>query len=85
MEDAKCVTSAYQETTGLNTGWSKSLCATDDYSTNSVYSNNPHKIDELKKAITEYIENMDHAILNTVFEKTFRRVNKCLESGGENF
>jgi hypothetical protein len=36
----------------------------------SVYSNNPHTIDDLKMAITEYIRNADRAILNTVFEKT---------------
>jgi hypothetical protein len=45
---------------------------------NSVYSNNPHTIDELKTAITEYIRNVDRAILNTVFENTFQQVNKCL-------
>jgi len=33
-------------------------------------------------AITEYIRNMDRDILNTVFENTVRRVNKCLEIGG---
>jgi hypothetical protein len=48
---------------------------------NSVYSNNPHTIDDLKMAITEYIRNVDLAILNTVFENTVRRVNKCLETG----
>ena len=32
--------------------------------------------------ITEYIQNVDRAILNTVFENTVRRVNKCLETGG---
>jgi hypothetical protein len=63
------------------TGWSKSLCAPDDYST-FLYSNNPHTIDDLKLAITEYIRNVDRAILNTVFENTVRRVNKCLETGG---
>jgi len=42
---------------------------------NSVYSNSPHTIDELKMAITEYIRNVDRAILNTVFENTVRRVN----------
>ena len=61
----------------------KNLCAPDDYSTNSLYSNNPHKIDELKMVITEYIRNVDRAILNTVFGNTFRPVDKCLESGGE--
>jgi len=30
-------------------------------------------------AIIEYIRNVDRAILNTVFENTVRRVNKCLE------
>jgi len=34
-------------------------------------------------AITVYIRNMDRAILNTVFENTVRRVNKCLETSGE--
>jgi hypothetical protein len=32
----------------------------------------------LKMAITEYIRNVDRAILNTVFENTVQRVNKCL-------
>jgi len=59
------------------TGWSKSLCAPDDY--------NPHTNDDLKMAITEYIQNVDHAILNTVFENTVRHVNKCLETGGGHF
>ena len=30
--------------------------------------------------ITEYIRNVDRAILNTVFENTVRRVKKCLET-----
>jgi hypothetical protein len=59
----------------------KSLCAMK----NSVYSNNPHTVDELKMATTECIRNVDHAILNTVFENTVRRVNKCLETGGGHF
>jgi 23S rRNA maturation-related 3'-5' exoribonuclease YhaM len=42
-------------------------------------------IDDLKMAITEYIRNMDRAILNTVFEHIVRRVNKCLETGGGQF
>jgi hypothetical protein len=49
---------------------------------NSVYSNDPHTIDDLKMAITEYIRNVDCARLNMVFENTVRRVNKCLETGG---
>jgi hypothetical protein len=36
-------------------------------------------------AITEYIRNVDRAILNKVFENTVRRVNKCLETGGGHF
>ena len=55
----------------IYTGWSKSLCAPDHY--------NPHTIDDLKMVITGYIRNVDRAILNTVFENTVRRVNKCLE------
>ena len=35
----------------------------------------------LTMAMTEYIRNADRAILNTVFENTVRRVNKCLENG----
>jgi hypothetical protein len=37
---------------------------------NSAYSNSPHTVDELKMAITDYIRNVDHAKLNTVFENT---------------
>jgi len=50
-----------------------------------MYSNNPHAIDDLKMAITEYIRSVDRAVLNTVFENTVRRVNKCPEIGGETF
>jgi hypothetical protein len=52
---------------------------------NSVYSNNPHTIADLKMAITEYVLNVDRAILNTVFENPVQRVNKCLENGGGHF
>jgi hypothetical protein len=41
--------------------------------------------DYLKITITEYIRNVDRAIMNTEFENTFGRVNKCLETGGGNF
>jgi hypothetical protein len=41
--------------------------------------------DDLKMAITEYIRNVDRAILNTVFENTVWSVNKCLETGGGHF
>jgi len=33
-------------------------------------------------AVTGYIRNVDRDILNTVFDKTVRRVNKCMENGG---
>ena len=56
-----------------------------DAMTNSVYSNNPHTVGELKTAVTEYIRNVVRAVLNTVFENTVRRVNKCLETGGRHF
>jgi hypothetical protein len=52
---------------------------------NSVYLNNSHTSDELKMAITEYVQNVDRAILNTVFKNTVRRVNKCLETGWGHF
>jgi hypothetical protein len=64
------------ETRRVYTGWSKCLCAPEDYSTN-----NAHIIDELKMDIAEYIRNVDRAVLNTVFENRVRRVNKCLETG----
>jgi len=60
--------------TSSYTLWSKSLCTPDDY--------NSHIFDDLKMAITEYIQNVDRAVLNTVFENTVRSVNKCLETGG---
>jgi len=44
-----------------------------------------HTIDGLKMAIIEYMRNVDRATLNTVFENTVRRVNKCLETGGGHF
>jgi hypothetical protein len=47
-----------------------------------LYSNISLTIDELKMAITEYIRNVCRAVLNTVFENTVQRVNKCLETGG---
>jgi len=50
-----------------------------------VYSNIPHTIDDLKMAITEYIRNVDRAVLSTVFENTVRRVNKCLETDEGHF
>ena len=40
------------------------------------------KTDDLNMAITEYIRNVDRAMLNTVFENTVRLVNKCMETGG---
>jgi hypothetical protein len=40
-----------------------------------------YKIVDLKMAITEYIWNVDRAILNTVFENTEWFVNKCVETG----
>jgi len=35
--------------------------------------------------VTEYIRNVDRAILNTAFENTVRRVNKYLEIGRGHF
>ena len=44
-----------------------------------------HTTDELKMTITEYIRNVNRAILNTVFENTVRLANKCLATGGGHF
>jgi hypothetical protein len=51
----------------------------------SVYSNNTHTIDDMKMTITEYIRNVDRAILNVVFEIPVRCVNIYLETGGGHF
>jgi hypothetical protein len=51
----------------------------------SVYCTNPQTIDDLNMTITEYIRDVDRAILNTVFENTVRRVNTCLGPGGGHF
>jgi hypothetical protein len=66
-------------------GIKKSLCTWRLQYKNSMYSNSPHAVDELKMAVTEYIQNVDHAILNMVFENTVQRVNKCLKTGGGHF
>jgi predicted transcriptional regulator len=50
-----------------------------------MYSNSPHTTDDLNMAITEYIQNVDRAILNMVFENIVQHVNKCLENGGGHF
>jgi hypothetical protein len=47
----------------------------------TAYSNNPHTIDNLKNALTEYIRNVDRNILNTVPFDIVQHVNKCLEIG----
>ena len=44
-----------------------------------------YTIDEMKMDITEYIRNVDRAVLNRVFENAVRLVNKCLETGGGHF
>jgi hypothetical protein len=59
-----------------DTGCLKTLCAPGDYSTKNT---------QIKMATTEYIRNVDRAILNTVFENTVRRVNTCLGTGGGHF
>jgi len=55
----------------------KSLCA--PY---SMYSNNSQPTDDLKMAITEYIRNVDRAMLNTVFENTVRRIKDVWRLAG---
>jgi hypothetical protein len=67
-----------------NTGWSKvsvHLLIT----VQKISKNILNTIVDLKLAITGYIRNADRAILNTVFENTVRRVNKCLETDGGQF
>jgi hypothetical protein len=61
------------------TGRSKSLYAPVEKL--SVFEQSP-QVDDLKMAVTEYIRNVDRAILNTVFESTVRRVNTFLDTGG---
>jgi hypothetical protein len=50
----------------------------------STVQKTPKNID-LKMAITVHIQNVDHAMLNTVFENTVRHINKYLETGGGHF
>jgi hypothetical protein len=50
---------------------------------NLMYSNNHHIIDDLKIDITEYIRNMDRAILSTIFENTARGVNNVWRLAGD--
>jgi hypothetical protein len=52
---------------------------------NSVYSNNPHPINDLKMDITEYVWSVDSGILNMAFKNTVRHVSKCLETGWGHF
>jgi hypothetical protein len=46
---------------------------------------NTKKHSILNSFITEYIRNVDRAIMNKVFENTVQRVNKCLETEGGHF
>jgi hypothetical protein len=57
----------------------KSLCAPDDYSIKM------QKYSILDSFFPEYIQNVDCAVLNTVFMNTVWHVNKCLETGGGHF
>jgi hypothetical protein len=59
----------------INTGKSKSICASDDYSTKT----RKHVLNSFNH-LPGYIRNVDRAILHTVFENTVRRVSKCLET-----
>jgi translation initiation factor 2 gamma subunit (eIF-2gamma) len=69
--------------------WSNTICVLhqiqDDQKVSVHLKITVHASYDLKMAITERIRNADRAILNTVFENTFRRVNKCLETGGGHF
>jgi hypothetical protein len=46
---------------------------------------NMQKFDDLQMTVTEYIRNVNSAILKRVFENTVRHVNKCLETGEGHF
>jgi hypothetical protein len=48
-------------------------------------THNPHTVDTFKMVITEYLRDVNSAILYTVFENTIRRVNKCLDTGRGHF
>jgi hypothetical protein len=45
---------------------------------NSVYSNNPHTIDDLKRAITEYIHNADRAVLNSADRAVLNNADRAV-------
>ena len=57
----------------------KSLC------TWQLQYKNTQNCSILNGFIKEYIRNMNRPMLNTVFENTVRRVNKCLETGWGHF
>jgi hypothetical protein len=80
----------------MYTGWSKSRCAPDYYSTKTgknIVNSFIHlpwyirNVDRatLNNADRATLNNVDRATLNTAFENTIRRVNKCLETGGRHF
>ena len=58
-----CISALYILLNICYTGWSKSVCVPD-----TVYLNNPHTTDDFKMAITEYIRNVDRAVLNSLQE-----------------
>jgi hypothetical protein len=78
-----CVNVYCTTATGCQPNYSKQVQG--DKKSLGIFEQSPH--DDLKMAITEYqyIRNVDRAVLNTVFENTVRRVNKCLETGVGHF
>jgi len=51
----------------------------------AVQKKNTQKCSILNNFITEYIQNVYRATMNTVFENTVWRFNKCLVTGGGHF
>jgi hypothetical protein len=55
------------------------------YLKNTIFKNNPHNLEELQEAISNACNAITVQMLENAFENMQRRVNTCIEAGGEHF
>jgi hypothetical protein len=55
------------------------------YLKNTVFKNNPHNLEELQEAIANACNAITVQMLENAFDNMKRRVNSCIEAGGEHF
>jgi hypothetical protein len=55
------------------------------YLKNTIFKNNPHNLEELQEAISNACNAITVLMLENAFEYMQRRVNSCIEAGGEHF